>query len=314
MSSKKQVVIILVNYNGFNDTLACLKSINKNDGEKPYVVLVDNNSKDKQYLRNLHKVYDNLHIIPNDENVGFGSANNLGIKWAQQNLEFNYLLLLNNDTLIEPNTISCLINPFYKDPSIGITTGKILYEDNRDIVWYGGGKINYLKGWPSIIDYNNKPTDVGANLSRFVDFVSGCVMMFTSKSLNILKGFDEDIFMYSEDLELSMRAKKKNIKCWYESNAIIYHKVQGSFPKKGIPGFNKSNPNLPFLFYHIKKNQWIVMQKHLGTRHFILFNCLYWSELFYRLLFFISWGRLDLIRTTGLIWIDILKYRFKLSK
>lgn len=309
---KKSVVVVLVNYCGFDDTKACMESILSSYDVSPFLVIVDNNSKDKENLEKLSEGNNNLHIIYNTENVGFGRANNIGINWAKKHINFEYLFLLNNDTLIEPNTILHLIEPFSKDPQIGITTGKILYEGNKDIVWYGGGEINYQRGWPRITDYNIKPTVMGANLSKHVDFVSGCAMMFSKNSIDIIKGFDKDLFMYSEDLELSMRAKKEKLHCWYVSNAIIYHKVQGSFSKKGTAGFNKSNPNLPFLFYHMKKNQWIVMQKHMKIGDFIVFNCLYWCELFYRMLIFISWGRLDLIKTSFKIWFDILKYRFKL--
>ena len=304
-----KIVIILVNYNGYKDTKACLESIKLTKGDKPFIVLVDNASTEEKDLKNLNELYPRFKLIENTQNVGFGRANNIGIKWAQENIDFEYLLLLNNDTLIEPCTILSLIKAFQKDSTIGITTGKTLYEGNREIIWYGGGFINFKRGWPKIIDFGKKATSEGANKSKYITFISGCTMMFTKKSIEKLNGFDENFFMYCEDLELSMRAVKVGFKLWYCSDAIIYHKVQGSFSEKGIGGFNKNNKRLAFLFYHMKKNQWITMKKHLNNSQFNKFIFFYWSEILYRTVYFILWMRVDLIKVTFKILKDVLKYK-----
>lgn len=297
MIKKFKTVIILVNYNGFEDTRECIKSITDVIGELPHIVLVDNNSKDLENLKTLYQLYDKLHIIFNDENIGFGRANNVGIKWAQENIEFEYLLLLNNDTLMEPNTIGQLIKPFSKDPKIGITTGKIMYEANRDLVWYGGGQIDYNRGWPKIQDYNNTATSKGANLSKYVDFISGCVMMFTKESIKRIRGFDDEFFMYCEDLELCMRTRKLGYKLYYEPKSIVYHKVQGATKtsKKGPSGLHPRNSNIPFLFFHMKTNQWLANRKHLETYDFYRFNLFFWSEFAYKIVVYILYGNWKMI-------------------
>ena len=99
IGKKKECVVVLVNYNGFDDTKACLESIQLVDGNLPYVVLIDNASVEAQKLESLKALYKDLFIIYSEENLGFGRANNLGIRWAQDNLDFDYLLLLNNDIL-----------------------------------------------------------------------------------------------------------------------------------------------------------------------------------------------------------------------
>ena len=162
MLKRYNLVIILVNYNSFQDTYDCIESIKKTQGELPYLVVVDNASKNPDLLDGLKDTYPELHLIKNLENVGFGRANNQGIKWAQENIDFQYLLLLNNDTLVEPDSFKYLQEAFKMRPNIGITTSKIMYEGDRDIVWYGGGDINFKRGWPKIIDYNMKATSNGA--------------------------------------------------------------------------------------------------------------------------------------------------------
>ena len=176
--------------------------------------------------------------------------------------------------------MSYLISAFAKDENIGITTGKTFYESNRNVVWYGGGDINYVRGWPKLVDYNKEPTPTGANNTRYVGFVSGCTMMFSKASISAIKGFDTDYFMYCEDLELCIRAQKLGFKLYYESKAIIYHKVQGSSKKENsvYTGDHPKNPNLSFLFYHMKTNQYLTFKKHLTGIAFLKFLIIYWIE------------------------------------
>ena len=286
-----EIAIVLVNYNNNRDTIECVESIKNTKGvDLPYIIIVDNDSRAKTIKNNL-SFYPHLHVIYNQENIGFGRANNLGIKWAQENLDFEFILLINNDTIIEPNTISELITPFAIDNSIGITTAKIFYERNRDIIWYGGGEIDYKRGWPKIYDFNSLASSVGANKSKYVSFVSGCTMMFTKDSIKILKGFDKDFFMYCEDLELCIRALKTNFKLFYNSNAVVFHKVNASTkinPK--ITGLKAKNPNLNFLFYHMKMNQYKTMKMHLSMVDFFKFNIHFWSKYIFQTVMFMIKG------------------------
>ena len=307
IGKKKECVVVLVNYNGFDDTKACLESIQLVDGNLPYVVLIDNASVEAQKLESLKALYKDLFIIYSEENLGFGRANNLGIRWAQDNLDFDYLLLLNNDTLIDPKSIFYLIEPFKRDSHIAITTSKTMYEANRDIVWYGGGIINKLKGWSIIYDFQKPATQEGANKAKYVGFISGCVMMFSKSSIEQLQGFDDDYFMYCEDLELSLRASKLGFKLYYEPKSIIYHKVQGSSKSK-VKGMKVNNPNLSFLFFHMKSNQWITMKKHLKTIHFIPFNIYFWLLFSYLMSKYLIYGRNEMIKVGWKTFLRIYKY------
>lgn len=272
-----QTVIILVNYNGYRDTRECIESL-RQLSRPPCVVIVDNASKDAHELENLSAIYSPLHIIYNTENIGFGRANNVGIHWAQENVAFDYLCLLNNDTVVTLDFLEHLKKPFENDPKIGITTGKIFYEADRDIIWYGGGEINFTRGWPRIADYNKAPSREGANSSKYVSFVSGCLMLFTKDSIASLNGFDEDFFMYCEDLELCLRANNEGIKMYYSADSVIYHKVQGN-KKIEEKGLRPKNPNLKFLFLNIKRNQFITFSNHLKGFNKYKFKFMFFLEL-----------------------------------
>jgi len=296
---KNKIVIVLVNYNTNGDTIDCIKSIQKSAGvELPFIVLVDNNSKNAKGLECFKEEYSKLHIIYNEENLGFGRANNKGINWAQENIDFEYLLLLNNDTIVEPDSLYYLKEAFKKDCKIGITTSKTMYEGQRDIVWYGGGFINCKRGWPKIMDFNKTCSFSGANTSKYVSFASGCVMMFNKDSINKIKGFDQSFFMYCEDLELCMRAYKLGCKIYYESKSIIYHKVQASLKSNGnkVTGMRAGNPNLPFLFFNMKTNQYKTMKIHTKGYQFFVFNIFYSVDLLYRTVVLFVKGRFDIIK------------------
>jgi GT2 family glycosyltransferase len=279
-------IIILVNFNSYDDTKNCLLSILKTEGDLPFVILVDNASTEAIDLYSLNNFYSKLKIIKNKENIGFGRANNVGIQWAKENIDFEYILLLNNDTTLDSLAIKNLIQPFIIDNKIGISTGKIMFENNKDYVWYGGGEINKFRGFPRIYDYNSYASSEGANKEKSVTFVSGCVMMFSKESINKLNGFDEEYFMYCEDLELSFRCLKNGYKLWYTPLALIYHKVGGSLNKDSVDkdhkGYSQKNPSLDFLFYHMKINQFRTMKKHLPFFDFILFNIFFWLEFFWK--------------------------------
>lgn len=311
MLKRYNLVIILVNYNSFQDTYDCIESIKKTQGELPYLVVVDNASKNPDLLDGLKDTYPELHLIKNLENVGFGRANNQGIQWAQKNIDFEYLLLLNNDTLVEPDSFKYLQEAFKKGPNIGIATSKIMYEGDRDIVWYGGGDINYKRGWPKIIDYNMKATSNGAEASKLVSFVSGCVMMFSKASIAKLRGFDDAIFMYCEDLELSMRALKEGYTLYYEPKSIIYHKVQGSSKSsnKEPTALSPKNSNALFLFYHMRTNQYFVMRKFLKGKMFIVFNLMYCTVLIKNNLTMVINRRFGIIPNTFKVFKNIMLNR-----
>lgn len=293
-----KIVIVLINTNGYADTSACLESILCTGEELPFVVVVDNASSEEMDVDTLHDKYPKLKIIKNDANIGFGKANNAGIQWALENVDFDYILILNNDTIVTKDSLKYLVDAFEIDPKIGITTSKIMYDYNRELVWYGGGDINYMKCRPKIYDFDKKATAEGADKSKYVSYVCGCVMMFSRACIQEMKGFDDDYFIYCEDLELSMRMIDAGLKMYYEPRSVIYHKVQGSAKRKQGQdfGMKAGNPKLEFVFYHMKSNQWITARKRYPMRQFLSFNCYYWCEFAYQSGKLVLKGRWDMFR------------------
>lgn len=272
------IAIILVNFHSVEDTSHCLESIVQNDQVNAFFIVVDNSQPNERKLDDLKYKIDDLEILYSKSNEGFAKANNAGVEWAKNNIDFKYLLFLNNDTVIEPFAISKLIDALQNRPDIDIATCKITYFTDNDKIWYGGGTIDFKRGWPIIDEHNMDGMSDLVNKSRIVEYASGCVLLLTKKALNLLKGFDERFFMYVEDLELCVRAKEENLMIWYEAGATIQHKVGGSQKESDHSGMHPKNPNVAFHFYHKYLNRWIAFTSHLRGRDLKAFKFYFWKS------------------------------------
>jgi len=306
-----KIAIILVNYNSFGDTLCCLKSVQEAQKEStslPLIVIVDNASTENADLATLYNSYPKLKILYNQENIGFGRANNIGIDWVLNNTDSEYIFLLNNDTTIVSSTIEELIRPLLEDRNIGISTCRIMYMRQPERVWYGGGFMHKWRNTPRITDLNHLPQKEGALKSKEVDFISGCAMMFRRETIIEIGKFDPAFFMYYEDLELCIRAKLKGYKLWYTADTLLFHKVGGDYNQ--YKGLHPNNPNIIFHYYHKMVNQWIAFAKHKDHINYSRF-CMTYVVYFLgktTLLFIKSPKRLEVFRKSFNVLGKIISY------
>ena len=132
--------IILVNYKRPADTAECVVSLRKSTFRDFEIIVVENGSQDgsKEFLA---QQFPDIHLIASETNLGFAEGNNLGIRYAlQQN--GRYILLLNNDTLVDEHMLEVLVETMGQQPTVGILGAKIFYDDRRNILWFAGGEFN----------------------------------------------------------------------------------------------------------------------------------------------------------------------------
>lgn len=246
----KRLAVILVNYNGWKDTKLCLISLlnvtsSSTDIE---VIVVDNASKTSisPYIDNFTRDNKKIKItlIENKENKGFSGGNNVGIRHALKN-DADYIMLLNNDTIVANNFIDPLVAFYNEQVNAGILGPKIYfdsgYEFHKDrysesekgnVIWYAGG----------VIDWNNvhashrgvDEVDIGQyNRSVKTPYVSGCCMIMTREVIEKVGFFDETYFMYLEDVDFCMRALKAGFELWYIPASHIWHKNAQSSGESG---------------------------------------------------------------------------------
>lgn len=214
MEKVPKVFIIVLNYNGGELIENCLKSLKKVDYSNLNILIVDNNSTDDSVAR-IEKKFPQIEIIKNKKNIGFAGGNNIGIKYALKN-GASYVLLLNQDTEVEPNFLTELIEEGEKDDRVGLLSPLIFWERTKR-VWFSGGKINWL----------NMKTFHKTNLvqeeSFETCFLTGCSLLIKRSVLEKIGLLSEDFFLYWEDADYSVRAKRAGFEVKVVPKSVIYH-------------------------------------------------------------------------------------------
>lgn len=223
------VAVILVNYNGADDTIACLHSLMSlsDCGEPVEKIVVDNKSTDESIERLLPLESSlNFVLLKSSENRGFSAANNIGIKYAKKK-NAKFFLLLNNDTIVEPDFLNHLKESFLFSKKCGAATSKILYYSDSSKIWYAGGSLSRRTGKTAHLRFNerDKPNEV---TPMKVTFASGCCVLLSKELVDTIGLMDEKFFLYEEDVDYSFRIIKSGFDIVYNPKSVIYHKVSSS--------------------------------------------------------------------------------------
>jgi len=229
--SYPKVFIIILNWNGLQDTLECLESVSALNYPQYEIVVVDNGSTDKP-TKAIADKYPKVKLILNDENLGYSGGNNVGIKHALEH-DAEYVWLLNNDTVVDADALLSLINITEKDQSIGIAGSKIYYFDNPGKIWFAGSHIYWWRGYSDHNGKDNMDNGQYDNVEQ-VDRVTGCSMLVKKEVCNKVGILDENFFLYVEEVDWCVRARKAGFKCIFVPSSVVHHKISASVAKTGI--------------------------------------------------------------------------------
>lgn len=291
-----KVAIIILNWNGWEDTIECLESVFRNTYPNYQVIVVDNGSTDdsmekikawadgkqevltpepshplyhlshplvkkplpyiyytreeaesggdlkleekitKKFQRFVKENKNNkelnstssypLILIQTDENLGFAGGNNVGIKCAMKKDNCEYVLLLNNDAVVEENFLNELIKGTNCNQNAGIIGGKILYYNEPNKIWYAGGKLDLIRGSGYHKNYNKIDKNLKGRIKT--NFVTGCLMLVNKKILNMDEPLLEKYFLYVEDVDFCYSLFEKRIESFVNLDSIIYHKISST--------------------------------------------------------------------------------------
>ena len=241
---QSSVAIILVNWNSFDVTNDCIKSLKNIDYQNHQVLVVDNGSVDgsgDQLL--LH--HPEISLIKSAINQGFTGGNNLGFQYAIQH-GFTYSIMLNNDTFVEPDFLTHLVNYMDLNSQTGAIQSRIHYNHNRSILWNGGSYYSKWSGFAYTKGINQIPSKAYLQLKE-VDWVTGCAFFVRNTVLAQTGLLAQNMFIYSEDVDLSFRIKSLGYSLKYHPDSIVYH-IAGMSNKsktKGKEGF--LNPIVHYL-------------------------------------------------------------------
>lgn len=216
--------IVILNWNGRENTLECLGSISR-IAYSPYrVIVVDNGSTDDSVAA-IGQAYPQVEVIANCENLGFARGINVGIKAALAQ-GARYVLILNNDVVVDEGLLSELIQAAAADPSLGVLSPKI-YEYHTQRVWFAGAKKRRFPPGFTIMGYQKKDGQ-RFNIPQEIHYAFGCGMLVKAEVFDRIGLFDEAYLMYNEDLDFCERARWAGYKVMYVPAARMEHKVSAS--------------------------------------------------------------------------------------
>lgn len=261
MSSSAQnnvpsVAIIIINWNNYPHTHACLSSLRKVSYSNFETIVVDNGSQDGSDLL-LEKEYPEVTLLRNADNQGFTGGNNRGIQYALDK-NFDYLMLLNNDTEVDPDFLNELIKVIDADPRIGAVQPKFYFLNNKDRIWNAGGSIIKSLGWVRTIGENKLAKDK-YDQPKSTEWITGCCFMVRTNIVREIGGLNDRFFIYYEDVEWSLRIRSLGYKLLYCPKSIIYHEAGASSKNEDAGKEGALNPNV---HYFATKNNILVLRKY----------------------------------------------------
>jgi len=229
------VGIVILTFNNFDDTFACIQSVNKSKYQNKLILIVDNGS-NKSYvklLRDSIKDMNSVELLELKKNYGFSKGNNFGINLLRKK-NIKHIFLLNNDTLIEADCIDHIIKRVANETACGIISPKIRDYNKKHIIQIAGS-------YKRLFDFKHRgknQEDLGQfDKAELIGFSSGCAMFITDRAIKQIGLLDERFFFGCEDKEYSFRCKKAKLEIWYEPKAVVYHKKGES--RKKLPQTNK---------------------------------------------------------------------------
>jgi GT2 family glycosyltransferase len=252
-----KVSIILLNYNSFVDTNDCLDSLAKCTYANFDVWIVDNASSDDS-IQKLQNNYSQHHYIHSKENKGFSGGCNVGSKAALEN-GAEYLLMLNNDTEVDPDLLSHLVDVAEAKENVGLVGGKSYFYSDKNVFWDAGGIINLRSGNGKRIGHFEE--DKGQyDTERKVEFVTGCLMLIPEKVATEVGLLPECYFFGVEEWDYGCMVRKAGFDLWFAPKAKIWHKVGGAHSDVD-----------PVYYYNFIRSRLLFMRRNASKAAYLLF-------------------------------------------
>ena len=257
------IAIILVNWKNYDDTKDCLKSLYLSNNASFSIIVIDNESKEKSASK-LKESFPQITILPQETNLGFTGANNIGIKYGLT-LGAEYIMLLNNDTIVPKNFMIPLLTTLRSNPQIAAIQPKIMFADNPNKIWSGGGIYYSFIASTKTIGYNQINTEKYSK-PKCLDWLTGCCILIKAEIVSEVGLLNNQFFAYYEDVDWSLRIRKLGYLLAYNPSIPIYHKAGASSKTK-----NKSADGFlsPFVHFLNIRNHIFLVRLHAKGFHAI---------------------------------------------
>jgi GT2 family glycosyltransferase len=285
MQQNPSVSVIVINYNGINDTRECLSSLILSTYSNFQILVIDNGSKNDQAIILQNEFKDSrIKILRSQENLGFAGGNNLGIEQSQT----DFVVLLNNDTTVEPMWLDELVKVAITDDQIGALQPKLRSYKNKEYFEYAGAVGGFIDklGYPYCrgrIGFALEKDEGQYDTNTEIFWASGSCIMLRKKILTEVGLLPTLFFFHHEEIDLCWRIKNANYKIMSAPKSVVYHKGMGS-----------SKEILPKKVYYVHRNNLLLLARNLSFKRLIItlpirilmdiFSCFYYffkGQIFY---------------------------------
>jgi GT2 family glycosyltransferase len=228
-----RVAVVVLNWNGRDDTLACLASLRGLDHEAVTPIVVDNGSTDGTPAE-VRCRYPEVEVIECGRNLGFAEGNNVGIRRALE-LEVDYVFLLNNDTIVEPDALTVLLAEAERRPNAGALSPLIYYDESEGLIWYAGAKFDPRRGRNRRHTGYREPDSGRYREVREVTHATGAALLVPRRVIEQVGLLDPALFLQVEDVDWTLRMRAAGYRAYVVPTARVWHRVSRAAGGEHIP-------------------------------------------------------------------------------
>lgn len=252
MAPSPKVSIIILNWNGWKDTLECLQSVQKINYPNFHVLVVDNGSRDESVAQ-IRQAFPDVALLETGKNLGYAGGNNAGIAQVL-NEQASFILLLNNDTVVDPDILTAFVGAASVCPSAGIFGAKSYYYSKPETIWALGG--NWDRSAMEIMFICQGKADTAASCVRpfEVDYVIGCALFCRVDMIRNIGMMEEAFFLNFEEMDWCYRARAAGYFSYAVPGAQLWHKI----------GVSVGGAESPLWKYFMTRNELLWARRHLS--------------------------------------------------
>ena len=249
MSEYPLAFVVVLTWNNAPDAIECLKSVACLDYPNAHVLLVDNGSTDGS-VGLIRTEHPDVEILETGENLGYVGGSNAGIRHALE-AGAEYVLLLNNDTKVAPDSLNNLVSAAERFPDAAFLGPKVCHLQEPGIIQSAGARLDWL--WRSHQRGLDEEDRGQFDRLEEVEYVIGGAVLIRASLLDQIGLLDPDFFMYRDDVDWCLRARRLGYRILYVSDATIWHRSH-----------RVREAQLPFMTYYMTRNSLILLAKHRG--------------------------------------------------
>ena len=269
MSERPLVYLLVLNYKGFDDTVECVDNLLQQGYDNFKIVVLDNDSQDSSFEK-LAEKYPDLLVVQTGANLGYAGGNNVGIRLAQQ-AGAKYVGVLNNDITADPFMVNKIVEAMEQDEKLAMT-GPVILEWDRDIVQSAGARISLYTG-DSIFYHQGEIFDElkQKDTAQYkLNDLGGAALFVRTEVLEKIGLIPEDYFLFYEETEWCLKAKKAGFKLACVPTTFIHHKESSSIGK--VDGLRAE---------YMTKNQKLFVKRNGNATEKMVFGCLNMAKKIY---------------------------------